>query len=225
MKLLVIEDEPIQLTRITRYFRRENYFCDTAERYSQALQKIENFHYDCIILDPDLPDGDGLTLIKYLREDNRRSGVIIISRRDSMEDTVAGLNAGADDYIPKPLHLSELKARVNALLRRKFNAGQSMIQLNPCCCIDLDSHTVTCKANVLPLRRSEYHLFLFLATHRNHIVPLQTIAEHLFDGPSEKAPEPDYIYGHIKNLKRKLKEAGCPDSIRTVYGVGYKLTL
>ena len=222
MKLLVIEDKPLLLTRITRHFRKEDFFCDHADGYNYALQKIENFRYDCIILDPDLPDGNGLNLIPYLREDERKTGMIIISDQDSPDAKIAALNCGADDYMTKPIDLSELNARVNALLRRKYNQGKNAIQVNTLR-IDLDSHTASCNGNILPLRKSEYHLFLFLAINKNHVVPLQAIVEHLFDGPSEKAPGPNYVYVHMKNLKRKLREIGYPRMIRTVYGVGYKL--
>jgi DNA-binding response OmpR family regulator len=222
MKLLVIENESALLARITRHFRKEHFFCDVATGYLHALQKIESYRYDCIILDPALPDGDGLTLIKRLREDEWRSGVIVVSERSLPEDKIAALNSGADDYMTKPFHLPELSARVRALVRRKYNQGSGIIEVNALR-IELNSHTVSCGGEALDLSKTEYNLFLYLVMNRNHIVPLQSIVEHLFDGPSEKAPGPNYVYGHIKNLKRKLKGTGCPAVIRAVYGVGYRL--
>ena len=222
MKLLIIEKDPLLLTRITRHFRKEDFICDTANSYRQALQKIENYQYDCLILEPELNDGDGRRLISYIREDARKTGVIVISDQGSPSAKIVALNAGADDYMTKPLNLQELGARVKALLRRKYNQGNNTVQVS-CMRIELDAHTVSCKGKELELRKHEYHLFLFLAMNKNHIIPTQTIAEQLYDGPSEKAPGANYVYGHIKNLKRKLRECGCPHLIRTVYGVGYKI--
>lgn len=222
MKLLIIEKDPLLLTRITRYFRKEGFLCDTAHSFRYALQKIESYQYDCMVLDPGLGDGDGFKLIHFVREDARRTGVIVISDQGSPEAKIVALNAGADDYMTKPIHLSELGARVKALLRRKYNQGNNTVEVS-CMRIELDAHTVTCKGKMLDLRKHEYHLFVFLAMNKNHIIPTQTIAEQLFDGPSEKAPGANYVYGHIKNLKRKLRECGCPQLIRTVYGVGYKM--
>jgi len=222
MKLLIIEKDPLLLTRITRHFRKEDFICDTANSYRQALQKIENYQYDCMILEPELNDGDGRRLILYLREDSRKTGVIVISDQGSPAAKIVALNAGADDYMTKPMDLSELGARVKALLRRKYNQGNNTIQVS-CMRIELDASMVICKGKTLELRKHEYHLFVFLAMNKNHIIPTQTIAEQLYDGPSEKAPGANYVYGHIKNLKRKLRECGCPHLIRTVYGVGYKI--
>jgi DNA-binding response OmpR family regulator len=222
MKLLIIEKDALLLTRITRHFRKEGFLCDTANSYRHALQKIENYQYDCMILEPELGDGDGRRLIVYVREDARKTGVIVISDQGSPEAKIVALNAGADDYMTKPLNLPELGARVKALLRRKYNQGNNTIQVS-CMRIELDANTVICKGKTLELRKHEYHLFVFLAMNKNHIIPTQTIAEQLYDGPSEKAPGANYVYGHIKNLKRKLRECGCPHLIRTVYGVGYKI--
>jgi DNA-binding response OmpR family regulator len=204
MKLLIIEKDPLLLSRITRHFRKEGFLCDTANSYRHALQKIENYQYDCMILEPELGDGDG------------------ISDQGSPEAKIVALNAGADDYMTKPLDLSELGARVKALLRRKYNQGNHTILVS-CMRIELNANTVICKGKTLELRKHEYHLFVFLAMNKNHIVPTQAIAEQLYDGPSERAPGANYVYGHIKNLKRKLRECGCPHLIRTVYGVGYKI--
>jgi len=222
MKLLIIEKDPLLLSRITRHFRKEGFLCDTANSYRHALQKIENYQYDCMILEPELGDGDGRRLILYNREDARKTGVIVISDQGSPEAKIVALNAGADDYMTKPLDLSELGARVKALLRRKYNQGNNTILVS-CMRIELNASTVICKGKTLELRKHEYHLFVFLAMNKNHIVPTQAIAEQLYDGPSERAPGANYVYGHIKNLKRKLRECGCPHLIRTVYGVGYKI--
>jgi len=222
MKLLVIEDERSLLASITRYFRKEHFLCEEATTFEEALEKIENFQYDCIILDINLPGGSGLQLLKFLRQDKKRDGVIIVSSRDSLDDKITGLDHGADDYLTKPFHLPELSARVKSLLRRKYNEGNATVDLYGLH-IDLTSRAVSMGGLAVPLTKLEYDLLVFLITNKNRVVSRQAIAEHLYDGPGDQAPGPEFVYSHIKNLKRKLKEKGCKEIIQTVYGLGYKL--
>jgi DNA-binding response OmpR family regulator len=222
MKILVIEDERSLLASIVQYFNQEKFLCDTAGSYNEGIAKIESFHYDCIILDINLPGGSGLQLLKYLRQNKSRDGVIIISARDSLDDKIDGLNLGADDYLIKPFHLSELNARVRALIRRKYAAGASVLQVGPLKA-DLASRSIICEDQSISLSKNEYDLLLFLMTNKNRVVSRQAIAEHIHDGPSEQIPSFDFVYSHIKNLKRKLKEKGCHEIIHSVYGLGYKL--
>ena len=224
MKLLVVEDEPSLLNSITRYFRQEQFICEGVSNYADALERIEDISYDCIILDINLPGGSGLQLLKYLREDKKKDGVIIISARNSLDDKIAGLDYGADDYLTKPFHLPELSARVKALLRRKYADGNTALDLD-ILQIDLLSRTVSTGGQTVALSKSEYDLLVFLVTNKNRVISRQAIAEHLCDGPADEAPGPEFAYSHIKNLKRKLKEKGCPEVIQTVYGLGYKFVV
>jgi len=222
MKLLVVEDEPSLLNSIIRYFRQEQFICEGVSNYTEALQRVEDTLYDCIILDINLPGGSGLQLLKWLREDKKKDGVIIISARNSLDDKITGLDYGADDYLTKPFHLPELSARVKALLRRKYSDGNATIDLG-FLTIDLPSRAVTVEGHPVALSKIEYDLLLYLVTNKNRVVSRQAIAEHLYDGPSEQAPGPEFVYSHIKNLKRKLKEKA--EIIQTVYGLGYKLVV
>lgn len=224
MKLLVVEDEPSLLNSITRYFRQEQFVCEGVSTYLDALRRIEDFEYDCIILDINLPGGSGLQLVKLLREDKKRDGVIIISARDSLDDKISGLDYGADDYLTKPFHLPELSARVKALIRRKYSAGNVAIEIGMLK-VDMAARAVSYAGEAVPLRKMEFDLLFFLITNKNRVVSRQAIAEHLYDGPSDQAPGPEFVYSHIKNLKRTLKEKGCPEIIQTVYGLGYKLVV
>jgi DNA-binding response OmpR family regulator len=224
MKLLIIEDEPSLLTAIVQYFQQEKFLCDTASTYEEGIRKIEDFQFDCIILDLNLPGGSGLQLLQYLRHNKSRDGVIIISARNSVDDRITGLDIGADDYLTKPFHLPELNARVRALIRRKYAEGASQLELGPLT-IDLLARTVVYADQAIPLSKNEFDLLLFLMTNKNRVVSRQAIAEHIHDGPSEQIPSADFVYSHIKNLKKKLKEKGCNDTIQTVYGLGYKLSL
>jgi DNA-binding response OmpR family regulator len=224
VKLLIIEDERSLLKSMVLYFNQEKFLCDTAVSFEEGIRKIEDFQYDCIILDINLPGGSGLQLLKYLRQNKNKDGVIIISARDSLDDRIAGLDIGADDYLTKPFHLSELNARIRALIRRKKADGASVLEFGNLK-VDLPARSVISANQPVPLSKIEYDLLLFLMTNKNRVVSRQAIAEHIHDGPSEHIPSTDFIYSHIKNLKKKLKEKGCHDIIHTVYGLGYKLSL
>jgi DNA-binding response OmpR family regulator len=224
MKILVIEDERSLQESIIQYFKQEKFLCESASSYEEGIRKIEDFQYDCIILDINLPGGSGLQLLKYLRENKNGDGVIIISARDSVDDRIAGLDLGADDYLVKPFYLSELNARVKALIRRKYTEGTNILEFGSLK-IDLLSRSVCIADLPVSLSKIEYDLLMFLMTNKNRVLSKQAIAEHIHDGPSERIPSFDFVYSHIKNLKKKLKEKGGIEIIQTVYGLGYKLAI
>lgn len=224
MKLLVIEDEHSLLESILEYCVQEEFHCEGAASFAEAIGKIEDNDYDCIILDINLPDGNGLQLLKYLRKQKKEEGVIVISARNSLQDKIAGLNLGADDYLTKPFHLSELNARVKALLRRK-NAQSAELLGTGDLKMDLLSHQVTVAGQKLVLTKSEFDLLAYLLNNKNRVVSRQAIAEHLYGDHSDTMPSFDFVYSQIKNLKRKLKEKECGDLIQSVYGLGYKLSV
>jgi DNA-binding response OmpR family regulator len=221
MKILIIEDERELAKSIVQYLRQESYVCEVAYTASEAHEKVMLYEYDCILLDITLPDGNGLKILETLKNESKLGGVIIISAKNSIDDRVKGLNLGADDYLPKPFHLSELGARVSAIIRRKRFEGNnkiSMHELN----IDLLGKTTSVNGKVVDLTRKEYDLLLFLVSNKNRVVMKNAIAEHLSGDDAEVFDNFDFIYAHMKNLKKKLHEAGCADYIKTIYGLGYK---
>ena len=224
MKLLIVEDEKTLSDSILSYLTQENFVCEVADSYANALEKIELYDYDCILLDITLQDGSGLELLKELKANHKSDGVLIISARHSLEDKVAGLQLGADDYLPKPFHLSELGARVTAIIRRRHSGGNSLIRLEEVV-IDTQARSVTVNDHPLELTRKEYQLLLYFAYNKGRVVSKNAIAEHLWGDDTDVAASYDFIYTHIKNLRRKLVEAGARDYIQSVYGMGYKLTL
>ena len=224
MKLLVVEDEPSLLQSILEYFTQEDFLCEGASTYHSAISKIDAFDYDCIILDINLPDGNGLQLLQYLRQYKKKEGVVIISARDSLDDKIKGLDIGADDYLTKPFHLSELNARIKALIRRKYTDGVDILEAGNLR-LDLSSRTVHCSKQPVSLTKNEYDLLVYLLNNSNRVVSKQAIAEHIYGEQADNMPSFDFVYSQIKNLKRKLKEKGCDDLVQTVYGLGYKLAL
>jgi DNA-binding response OmpR family regulator len=224
MKILIIEDEKELARSIVTYLNRENYLCDIADEVRTGMEKIESFDYDCIILDISLPDGNGFQILKELKANNREDGIIIISAKDSLDDRITGLNLGADDYLPKPFHLSELNARISAIIRRKRFQGNQKLIINELS-IDLTGKTVTVNGVPLELTRKEYDLLIFLISNKNRVISKNAIAENISAGDGEFYDNLDFIYSHIKNLKKKLTIAGCEDYIKSIYGMGYKFTI
>jgi len=224
MKLLIVEDEKALSDSISTYLEQESFICDQAESYAGALEKIEQYDYDCILLDINLQDGNGLELLKELKSNHKGDGVLIISARNSLEDKVSGLKLGADDYLPKPFHLSELGARVAAIIRRRHSGGSNLIRLEEIV-IDIQARLVAVQGRTLDLTRKEYQLLLYFAYNKGKVVSKNAIAEHLWGDDAGGTDNLDFIYTHIKNLRRKLVEAGAGDYIQSVYGMGYKLIL
>jgi DNA-binding response OmpR family regulator len=223
MKILIIEDEPSLCESITAYLKSENYICEQAANYTAAIDKIDCYEYDCILLDISLPDGNGLQLLKELKENKKTEGVIIISAKNSIDDRILGLNLGADDYLPKPFHLSELSARVSAVIRRKKFAGNNMVTFNEIL-IDTLSHQAQVNREIIELTRKEFQLLLYLIVNKGKVISKNAIARHLWGDEMDTADSFDFIYTHIKNLRKKLVEAGTHDYIKAIYGMGYKFT-
>ncbi|MEO6611517.1 MAG: response regulator transcription factor [Chitinophagaceae bacterium] len=223
MKLLIIEDEPDLSSSILTYLRQENYTCDAAAGYREARSKTESWDYDCIILDITLPDGSGLQILQDLKKNHKNDGVIIISARNSIDDRIHGLKLGADDYLVKPFHLSELAARVAAIIRRKTYEGNNIISFQE---IDIDTmaNEVSIHNKRVELTGKEYQLLLYLIANKRKVIPKNALKDHLWIEEMGYGESFDFIYTHIKNLRKKLQQQGCRDYIKSVYGIGYKLT-
>lgn len=221
MKLLLIEDEPELAKSIRDYLNGNEFVCEWADHFSSALEKISVYDYDCILLDLMLPDGDGLEILTELRKQNKTDGVIIISAKETLETRIEGFNLGADDYLIKPFHLSELLVRIQALIRRKqFNGSNKIIfhEIE----IDLLSKIVRVHGNKIEVTKKEIDLLLFLIGNRNRVLSKGAIAEHLSGDMADMLDNHDFVYAHIKNLKKKLRSAQSGDYLKTIYGLGYK---
>ena len=209
---------------IVTYLKQENYLCEIAPDFKTAMDKTESFDYDCILLDISLPDGNGLTVLKELKANKKTDGVIIISAKNSIDDRIAGLNLGADDYLSKPFHLSELSARISAVIRRRRFDGNKVIVLNEIT-IDTVAKMVAINHVGLDLTRKEYDLLLYLVSNKNRVISKNAIAESISGEGADLYDNFDFIYAHMKNLKKKLTAAGCEDYIKSIYGMGYKFTI
>lgn len=222
MKILVIEDEKSLLESIIEYFSKEQYICETASNYQEGLEKITIYQYDCILLDIGLPDGDGLMLLETLKSQRKMDGVIIISAKDSLDDKIKGLDMGADDYLTKPFHLSELNARVKSVIRRKHFETNDLVEVGNLS-IDLMNHRVQCQNQKLELTKKEYDIFVYLVANKKRVVSKSSLAEHIWGDHIDQVDSFDFIFAHIKNLKKKLKTVEAGIDIKNIYGVGYQL--
>ena len=223
MKILVIEDEEELCNSIVTYLKGEQYICEVADTYASALKKIDSFEYDCILLDITLPDGDGLKILGELKNNSKTDGVIIISAKNSIHDRITGLNLGADDYLAKPFHLSELSARIAAVIRRRKFTGHNKIVFNEIS-IDTVSKEVQVHGTSVELTKKEYQLLLYFIVNKGKVISKNAITQHLWGDDMNANDNADIIYTHVKNLRKKLQEGGSGDYLKAVYGMGYKFT-
>ena len=221
MKILIIEDEKELGNDIAKYLTGEEYICEFATTYNQALEKINTYFYDCILLDITLPDGNGIDILEHLKVLKKQDGVIIISAKDALDDKIRGLQLGADDYLTKPFHLSELAARIFSVIRRKQFDNANIIIQNEIS-IDLIAKSVFIHEQKIDLTKTEFDLLLFFMGNKNKVISKSILAEHLSGDFADMLDNHDFIYAHIKNLKKKLNNAGGESYLKTVYGTGYK---
>ena len=223
MKVLIVEDELDLLESIKSYLENEDLRCETASDFLTARDKISGFVYDIVVLDLGLPDGDGLDILKFIKMDSAETCVLIISARNSLDDKLKGLDIGADDYITKPFHLAELNSRINAIIRRKKYDGSQFVVFNEIE-IDVVAKDVRIGDLAVELTRKEYDLLLYFIVNKNRVLSKQSIAEHLWGDYMEMSFNFDFLYTHIRNLRKKIKDKSGKDYIKTVYGLGYKYT-
>jgi DNA-binding response OmpR family regulator len=221
MKILIIEDDRALIKSIGDYLRMEGHLCETARDLRESLLKIADNRYDCIIVDLGLPDGSGLEVIKSLRESKVTDGVLILSARNGLEDKLSGLNTGADDYLTKPFHFAELSARINSIYRRNNLAGMNEISFNEIK-INTNDKLAFVGDKMLNLTRKEYDLLLFSLTSRNRIITKESIVEHLWGDDVILTDSFDFVYTHVKNLRKKIVAAGGRNYVKCIYGFGYK---
>ncbi len=223
MKVLLIEDEKELSGSITEYMQKENYLCEAVLTYEDAIEKINLYEYDCIIVDINLPDGSGLNVIRALKKLKSETGIIIISARNSVDDKISGLEIGADDYLTKPFHLPELNARIKSIIRRRSFGGTNEIIFNDIRILP-EQMMVSVNDQTIILTKKEYDLLIFFISNKDRVLTKESIAEHLWGDEMDMADSFDFIYTHIKNLRKKIMEKGGEDYIRTIYGMGYKFT-
>ncbi|MEO5906763.1 MAG: response regulator transcription factor [Saprospiraceae bacterium] len=224
MKILLVEDETHLADSIIAYLKKEGYICEWARIFDEGDERIAIYEYDCALIDITLPGGNGLQLVKALKSSHPKTGIIIISAKNSLDDKIKGLDLGADDYITKPFHIAELNSRIKSVLRRRKFDGNKEVIFGDISLIP-EEQLVTVKNEKITLTRKEFDLLLFFVSNQNRVLTKEAIAEHLWGDHSDMIDSFDFIYSHIKNLRKKLIEKGCDDYVQTIYGMGYKFSL
>lgn len=206
------------------FLLKEGHVCEWVKSFREGQEKAGVYPYDLALVDIGLPGGSGLDIVKNLKESHPRTGIIIISAKNSLDDKLSGLDLGADDYITKPFHLAELNSRINSVLRRRNFEGNKEIVIGKMA-IRPEQQEVRIGQMLLTLTRKEYDLLLFFISNKNRVVTKESIAEHLWGDGADAADSFDFIYSHIKNLRKKMVDAGETDRIQSVYGMGYKFNV
>lgn len=222
MKILIIEDEKELLEAITVSLEKEHFLVESAGNFNSAFEKISLYEYDCILLDIMLPGGSGLNILEELKTSGKTGNVIIISAKDSLDDKIKGLALGADDYLAKPFHITELNARIKAVLRRNTASGKNTIETGNVS-LDLNERLFAVNGNVFALNRKEFDILTYFLFNKNRLITKTALAEHVWGDNTDQADNLDFIYYQIKNLRKKLQSSNAAIEIQSVYGIGYKL--
>ena len=222
MKILVVEDEIKLQETIIEFLEKEKIIVESATNFSEAIDKITSFDYDCILLDMMLPDGDGMDVLRELKNLQKKTSVIILSAKDSVDDKVEGLLVGADDYLAQPFHFAELLARIKVAMRKNQKHGEEIISFKNLS-IYPEDRRVSVNNEEIKLNRKEYDLLYYFMLRPERVFQKTMLAESVWGDHTEMADNLDFIYSQIKNLRKKLKEANSEADLQAVYGVGYKL--
>lgn len=223
-KILLVEDESSLAKLVVKYLSDNSYVCTHVSRLKSARELLKKNSYNTVLLDLGLPDGDGLSLIKEIKQKDYTCGVIIISAKDALDKKVEGLDLGADDYLTKPFFMPELNARVKSLIRRLNFEGNNEIMIGALKVIPDQMRLVINDCDI-ELTNTEFNLLLYFTSNKNRVLSKTNLAEYMSSKYFDYGFSDDVIYGHIKNLKKKLEKSGSPDYIRNIYGVGYKFTV
>ena len=221
MRILIIEDEKSLREDVVDYLSENGYKCDFATTVKSGMQKLNDLVYSCALVDMGLPDGSGIEIVEFIKKNKPEMGVIIVTAKNALEDKLEGLKIGADDYLTKPFHLSELNARIYAVLRRRNFGGKNTLNFEG---LEIDTTEKKVLANNIPIQftKKEYDILLYLASNPTHLITKEALADAIWGDKAEMATSFDFVYSQIKNLKKKLNEAVLKNYIKVVYGMGYK---
>jgi DNA-binding response OmpR family regulator len=220
VKILLVEDEKMLSDTIASYLKEEGYLSEQAGTLDLGIQKVNLYEYDCVLVDIGLPDGNGFNLVNEIKKNHPETGIIIISAKNSLDDKIQGLDLGADDYLTKPFHLSELNSRIKSVLRRRKFDGQKELVVGKLRIIP-ESRQVFVQDELLSTTKKEFDLLLFFVSNQGRVLTKESIAEHLWGDFADSSDTFNFVYSHIKNLRRKILEKSGVEYFRNVYGTGY----
>ena len=223
MKILIVEDDPSLQEIMVSTLKKEGHTVEGAMDFESAQEKIRVYAYDCILLDIMLPGGSGLDLLSEIKKLSSKVNIIIISAKDSIDDKVAGLELGADDYLAKPVHIAELSARIRSVARRSRQDGDFALRYGN---VSLEPETgrVFAAGREISLLKKEFSILSYFMHRPEHLVDKTVLAEAIWGDHIDQTDDFQFLYAQMKNLRRRLGEAGADIEIKAVYGFGYKLT-
>ncbi|MCU0399684.1 MAG: response regulator transcription factor [Algoriphagus sp.] len=222
MRILLVEDERALAKEISDFLQSEHHVVDAVSSKKMASENLAVNSYDFALVDLGLPDGDGLDLLQDVSRYQKDASVIILTARTEVGDKILGLESGADDYLSKPFSLLELKARMQAILRRKSGWRKDVIQLGGFE-IHLNEPLVAFEGQEIKLTKKEYILLQFMLINKNRVLNRFQLAEHLWGDQLDDEYQSNYIDVHVKNIRKKLGAYGQVEWLETVRGLGYKL--
>jgi len=224
MNILIVEDYQELAKELTDYLSKNGYLCKAVTTCNDALEEIEVNDYDALLLDLGLPDGSGFDVLKAVRKLKTKMAVIVVTARGELDDKINGLELGADDYLTKPFALTELGARLFAVIRRIH--GYTVNELNVHGFkIQLQDYKVLFDENSIALTKKEFDIFQYLALNKNRVITRLQLTEHVWGDVLEVNSDSNFIDVHVRNLRKKLDKFTNLDWFETVRNVGYRINI
>jgi DNA-binding response OmpR family regulator len=225
MNVLIVEDEVSLAKEIDQFLTKQGFIVEHAKKLQTAEDKVYVNHYDFILLDLGLPDGDGFDILLKLKKlKDREDSVIILTARGQVEDRIRGLEQGADDYLPKPFSLNELPARMHAIIRRKHKFLKNDIDVKGFT-LDIQNRTVYFGANKISLTNKELEIFNYLVLNKNRVISRVNLTEHVWGDILEVNSDSNFVDVHVKNLRKKLSVHQDISWFETVRSIGFRLNI
>jgi DNA-binding response OmpR family regulator len=223
MNILIVEDEKTLALEMAEFLGKEGYTIEHAWKKSSAEEKIFVNSYDFILLDLGLPGGDGFELLNQLKQiPGREDAVIILTARGDVDDRIKGLEAGADDYLPKPFSLTELLARMHAIIRRKHKLEMNEVKVHQFV-LDIKNHRLSFEGQKVNLTNKEFEIFNYLVLNKNRVISRVNLTEHVWGDILEVNSDSNFVDVHVKNLRKKLAACTAIDWFETVRSIGYRI--
>lgn len=222
MKILIVEDNPELAVELKEYLSENGYICKISKNCEEALEETCSTDYDVILLDLSLPDGSGFDVLKEVRQTTSKVGVIIITAQGELEDRIKGLQLGADDYLTKPFALTELGARLFAIIRRMHGYTVNQLDVHGFC-LQLQDYKVWYNEAPISLTKKEFDIFQYLVLNKNRVITRLQLTEHIWGDILEVNSDSNFIDVHVRNLRKKLDKHTNIDWFETVRNVGYRI--
>ncbi|MEY2948842.1 MAG: response regulator transcription factor [Saprospiraceae bacterium] len=224
MKLLFAEDSETIRNQWITSLKKEGFVCEQSGDFKNTLLKIINYEYDCVILNEIIKGGNTLELVEVLQTNMPTTGILLYSESNNSAQRTVYLEKGADDFLVLPFQIPEFIARIKAILRRKTGQPERIVTIGNLIIL-LDQRQVNINETPVTLTRKEFDILIHLIRNKNRVVTKDSIAEHLWGDYMDDVDSYDFIYAHVKNIRKKLTAHQCGNYIKTIYGVGYKFSL